>query len=245
MSPIFCQNPCFVQPFYGMWPKLQTLSRERRNMDFHWSMGMSPIFSKNVFFVQPFYGMWPKPQNFSQNLGRKLDWNRSMQMSPIFSQNECFVQPFHDHWPKLQTFSQKGEKWTSIALCERVLYFAKPRALCNHFTTIGLNYRLFRKKAKMEFHWSMRMSPIFSQKVYSAQPFYGMWPKIQTFWQKNVLHRSMWMGSNIQSKHILWAIILKQVAQTTYFPQTCEKKDGLCDHFTAWGPNYRLFSERW
>ena len=151
-------------------------------------MGMSPIFSKNVFFVQPFYGMWPKPQNFSQNLGRKLDWNRSMRMSPIFSQNECFVQPFHDHWPKLQTFSQKGEKWTSIALCERVLYFANPRALCNHFTTIGLNYRLFRKKAKMEFHWSMRMSPIFSQKVYSAQPFYGMWPKIQTFWQKNVLH---------------------------------------------------------
>ena len=142
----------------------------------------------NVFFVQPFYGMWPKPQNFSQNLGRKLDWNRSMRMSPIFSQNECFVQPFHDRWPKLQTFSQKGEKWTSIALCERVLYFAKPRALCNHFTTIGLNYRLFRKKAKMEFHWSMRMSPIFSQKVYSAQPFYGMWPKIQTFWQKNVLH---------------------------------------------------------
>ena len=27
MSPIFCQNPCFVQPFYGMWPKLKTLSQ--------------------------------------------------------------------------------------------------------------------------------------------------------------------------------------------------------------------------
>ena len=236
MSPIFCQNTCFVQPFYGMWPKLQTLSRERRNMDFHWSMGMSPIFSKNVFFVQPFYGMWPKPQNLSQNLGRKLDWNRSMRMSPIFSQNECFVQPFHDHWPKLQTFSQKGEKWTSIALCERVLYFAKPRALCNHFTTIGLNYRLFRKKAKMEFHWSMRMSPIFSQKVYSAQPFYGMWPKIQTFWQKNVLHSIYLNGVQYSvklpklrtfhrhaKKRMICATILRLGALTTDFSQKGDK----------------------
>ena len=144
---------------------------------------------------------------------------------------------------KTTDFFAERRKWTSIALCERVLYFAKPRALCNHFTTIGLNYRLFRKKAKMEFHWSMRMSPIFSQKVYSAQPFYG--PKYRLFGRKTYFIRSMWMGSNIQSKHILWAIILKQVAQTTYFPQTCEKKDDLCDHFTAWGPNYRLFSERW
>ena len=128
--------------------------------------------------------------------------------------------------------------WTSPIFCQTPC-FVQP------FYDHWLKLKTFCKKAKMEFHWSMRMSPIFSQKVYSAQPFYGMWPKIQTFWQKNVLHRSMWMGSNIQSKHILWAIILKQVAQTTYFPQTCEKKDGLCDHFTAWGPNYRLFSERW
>ena len=59
MRPIFRQNPCFVQPFYGIF-------RRKAKNGLRSIMRTSPISSRNVCFLQPFYGMWPKPQTFSQ-----------------------------------------------------------------------------------------------------------------------------------------------------------------------------------
>ena len=124
MSPIFCQNPCFVQPFYGMWPKLKTLSQRGEK----WN-------SIGVQYLAETYTLYNHLRYVAQTLDffaewRKLDWNRSMPMSPIFCQNPCFVQPFYGMWPKLQTLS--------------------------------------RERRNMDFHWSMGMSPIFSKRILCA-----------------------------------------------------------------------------
>ena len=104
--------------------------------------------------------------------------------------------------------------------CKRVQYLAKTYALCNHFTACSPNYRRFRRKAKNGPKSFMQTSPIFSKNVCFVQPFYGMWTKPQTFSQN---------GEN-------WTEI--DLCEWVLF---FAKTDALCNHFTACGPNYRLF----
>ena len=141
-------------------------------------------------------------------------------MSPIFSQNECFVQPFYDHWLKLQTFSQKGEKWTLTDICQWLQYLAKTNALCNHFTTIGPNYRPSLRKANNGLQLIYANESNKSENVCFVQPFDSMWPKPPTF------------SHNAEK----WTEIdLCEWGQ--YLPKTY----ALCNHFTACSPNFRLF----
>ena len=77
----------------------------------------------------------------------------------------------------------------------------------------------FFEWGKLDFNRSMRMSPIFSQNACFGQPFYGMWPKIQTF-----SIGDKWISINLCE----W---VQYLAKTYAF----------CNYFTACGPNYRLF----
>ena len=213
-SPISSRNVCFVQPFYGMWPKPQTFSQKGEK----WTeidLSEWVLYFAKTDALSNHLTAWGSTTDFFAEC-RKMDWNRSMRMRPIFSKNVCFVQPFYGMWPKPQTFSQKGEKWTEIDLSEWVLYFAKTDALSNHLTAWGSTTDFFAECRKMDWNRSMRMRPIFSKNVCFAQPFYGMWPKPQTFSQNG----ENWTKIDLCE----WVL---------YFAKT----HALCNHFTACGPN--------
>ena len=74
----------------------------------------------------------------------------------------------------------------------------------------------FAERRKMDWNWSMRMSPIFCQNPCFVQPFYGMWPKLKTLSQRG----EKWNSIGVQ-----------------YLAETYT----LYNHFTVCSPNFRLF----
>ena len=146
--------------------------------------------------------------------------------------------------------------------CKRVQYLAKTYALCNHFTACSPNYRRFRRKAKNGPKSFMQTSPIFSKNVCFVQPFYGMWtkPDFLAEWRKLDWNLSMRMspifGQNrcfVQPFYGMWPKLQtlshkgEKWTSIDLFErvQYLAKRYTLWNHFTACGPNLRLFRRTW
>ena len=78
----------------------------------------------------------------------------------------------------------------------------------------------FAERRKMDWNWSIRMSPVLCQNRCFVQPFDGMRLNLQTFSQ----NAEKWTE-------------IDQCEWDQYLAKTY----ALCNHFTACGPNLRLF----
>ena len=81
----------------------------------------------------------------------------------------------------------------------------------------------FAERRKMDWNWSIRMSPVLCQNRYFFQPFDGMRLNLQTFSQ----NAEKWTE-------------IDQCEWDQYLAKTY----ALCNHFTACGPNLRLFRRK-
>ena len=184
-------------------------------MDFNWSMRMSPIFSENVCFVQPFDGMWPKPPTFSHNAEKCTEIDKC----------ECgqYLAKTYALCNHFTAFFAERRKMDWDRSCERVQYLAETYALCNHFTACGPNLRLFRRKAKNGLKLIYPNESCTLPKPMLCPTIWRHEAQLQTFSQ----NAEKWTE-------------IDQCEWDQYLAKTY----ALCNHFTACGPNLRLFRRK-
>ena len=240
-------------------PLAQTtdLLSERRTMDFSWSMRMSPIFSENVRFVQPFDSMWPKPPTFSHNAEKwteidLCEWGQYLPKTYALCNHFTGCSPNFRLFRRMAKSAKTGLK--SIYANEANIS-PKPMLCAAILRHVAQTADFFLERRKMDFNWSMRMSPIFSENVCFVQPFDGMWPKPPNFShnaEKCTAIDKCECGQYLAKTYALCNHFTAFFAERRKidWDRSCERVQylaetyALCNHFTACGPNLRLFRRK-
>ena len=188
---------------------------ERRKMDWNWSIRMSPVFCQDRCFVQPFDGTRLNLQTFSQNAEKWTEIDQC-EWDQYLAKTYALCNHFTACGPNLRLFRRKAKNGLKLIYSNESCILPRPMLCPTIWRHEAQPTDFFAECRKMDWNRSMRMRPIFSKNVCFAQPFYGMWPKPQTFSQNG----ENWTKIDLCE----WVL---------YFAKT----HALCNHFTACGPN--------
>ena len=212
MSPIFSENVCFVQPFDGMWPKPPTFSHNAEKCTEIDKCECGQYLAKTYALCNHFTAFFAER--------RKMDWDRSCERVQYLAETYALCNHFTACGPNLRLFRRKAKNGLKLIYPNESCTLPKPMLCPTIWRHEAQPTDFFAECRKMDWNRSMRMRPIFSKNVCFVQPFYGMWPKPQTFSQKG----EKWTEIDLSE----WVL---------YFAKT----DALSNHLTAWGSTYRLF----
>ena len=192
----------------------------------------------------------------------KMDWDRSCERVQYLAKTYALCNHFTAGSPNFRLFrrmAKSAKTGLKSIYANEANISPKPMLCAAILRHVAQTADFFLERRKMDFNWSMRMSPIFSENVCFVQPFDGMWPKPPTFnfrtMPKNVLKSinaetissrnvcfvqpfyGMWpKPQTFSQKGEKWTEI-DLSEWVLYFAKT----DALSNHLTAWGSTYRLF----